>query len=53
MYKIMRTLAEAKFDGVMIPDHVPEMVGGPHVGYAYSIAYMKARRDRANAEVRA
>jgi mannonate dehydratase len=52
MYKIMRTLAEVKFDGVMIPDHVPEMVGGPRVGYAYSIAYMKAMRDRAYAEVK-
>jgi mannonate dehydratase len=52
MYKIMRTLAEVKFNGVMIPDHVPEMVGGPRVGYAYSIAYMKAMRDRAYAEVR-
>jgi mannonate dehydratase len=52
MYKIMKTLAEVKFDGVMIPDHVPEMVGGPRVGYAYSIAYMKAMRDRAYAEVK-
>ena len=52
MYKIMRTLAEVKFDGVMIPDHVPEMVGGPRVGYAYSIAYMKAMRDRAYAELK-
>lgn len=52
MYKIMRTLAEVKFDGVMIPDHVPEMVGGPRVGYAYSIAYMKAMRDRAYADLK-
>jgi mannonate dehydratase len=52
MYKIMKTLAEVKFNGVMIPDHVPEMVGGPRVGYAYSIAYMKAMRDRAYAEVK-
>ena len=51
MYKIMRTLREVNFDGVMIPDHVPEMVGGHRVGTAYSIAYMKAMRDRANAEV--
>jgi hypothetical protein len=28
------------------------MVGGPRVGYAYSIAYMKAMRDRAYAEVK-
>jgi mannonate dehydratase len=52
MYKIMKTLAEVKFNGVMIPDHVPEMVGGPRVGYAYSIAYMKAMRDRAYAELK-
>lgn len=52
MYKIMRTLREVNFDGAIIPDHVPEMIGGPRVGTAYSIAYMKAMRDRANAEVR-
>lgn len=51
MYRIMRTLREVNFDGVMIPDHVPEMLGGHRVGTAYSIAYMKAMRDRANAEV--
>ncbi len=52
MYKIMKTLAEVKFNGVMIPDHVPEMVGGPRVGYAYSIGMMKAMRDRAYAELK-
>jgi len=42
MYKVMRALREVNFDGVMIPDHIPEMIGGSRAGTAYSIAYMKA-----------
>jgi mannonate dehydratase len=53
MYKVMKALREVDFDGVVIPDHIPEMIGGPRAGTAYSIAYMKALLQRANAEVRA
>jgi mannonate dehydratase len=53
MYRVMRALREVEFDGIIIPDHIPEMIGGPRVGTAYSIAYMKALLDRANAEYRA
>jgi mannonate dehydratase len=49
MYKVMRALREVNFSGVMIPDHIPEMIGG-RAGTAYSIAYMKALRKRANEE---
>ncbi len=28
MYKVMRALREVSFSGVMIPDHVPQMIGG-------------------------
>jgi mannonate dehydratase len=49
MYKVMRTLREVNFNGVMIPDHVPGMIGD-RAGTAYSIAYMKAYRERANQE---
>ena len=49
MYKVMRALREVNFNGVMIPDHVPEMLGG-RAGTAYSIAYMKALLKRANEE---
>jgi len=51
MYTVMRTLREVGFDGCVIPDHVPDMLGGPRVGTAYSIAYMRALIQAANDEV--
>ena len=50
MYKVMRALREVDFDGVIIDDHIPGMVGGNRVGTAYTIAYMRALMERANAE---
>ena len=50
MYKVMRALREVNFNGVMIPDHIPEMIGGGRAGTAFSIAYMKALLKRANEE---
>jgi mannonate dehydratase len=50
MYKVMRALREVNFNGVMIPDHIPEMIGGSRAGTAYSVAYMKALLKRANEE---
>jgi mannonate dehydratase len=52
MYKIMKALREVHFDGAVIADHVPGMVGGPRAATAYSIGYMRALLERANAEVR-
>ena len=51
MYPVMKTMQEAGFDGVAIPDHIPSMAGNHRVGTAYTIAYMKAYRDRAETEV--
>ena len=51
MYKVMKALREVNFDGALIADHVPNMVGGYRVGLAYSIGYMRALLERANAEV--
>ncbi|HZE82989.1 MAG TPA: mannonate dehydratase [Puia sp.] len=51
MYKIMQALKRVDFDGVIIPDHIPNMAGGPNVGTAYTIGYMKALLNRVNAEV--
>jgi mannonate dehydratase len=51
MYKAMRLLVEVDFRGAVIADHVPGMVGHRNVAWAYSIAYMKAMLDRANAEL--
>ncbi len=51
MYTIMQALKRNNFKGVIIPDHIPKMDGGPNVGTAYSIGYMKALLNRVNAEV--
>ena len=51
MYKVMKALREVNFDGALIADHVPTMVGGYRVGLAYSIGYMRALLERANAEI--
>jgi mannonate dehydratase len=50
MYKVMRALREVGFNGAMIPDHIPGMIGD-RAGTAYTIAYMKAYRQRANEEI--
>jgi len=42
MLKLMKTLYEVDFRGALIADHVPTMVGGSRVGWAYSIGYIKA-----------
>ena len=52
MNKLMRTLREIDFRGVVIADHVPQMVGGRLTGWAYSIGYIKALLAAANAEAR-
>ena len=51
MYQVMKTLAEVRFDGIAIPDHVPLMAGDPKAGYAYTVGYMKSLLARAQAEV--
>jgi len=50
MYQVVRALREVNFDGVMIPDHVPGDM--PTISSAYTIGYMRALRERANAEFR-
>jgi mannonate dehydratase len=47
MRKVMRALVEVGFDGILIADHVPAMVGGRRPGWAYSIGYIKALYDMA------
>ena len=42
MYKIMQALREVNFDGIVILDHSPAMVGGHHAQTAYGFAYMRA-----------
>ena len=49
MYQVMKALREVNFDGIVIPDHVPGG-GYPAANNSYTIGYMKALRDRVNAE---
>lgn len=50
MYDVMKALRDVKFDGCIIPDHIPAMLGGHRVGVAYSIAYMRALVQAVNNE---
>jgi mannonate dehydratase len=53
MSKIMEALVEVKFDGIVILDHTPTVVGGHYPEQAYGFAYMKALLNRAQAESKA
>ncbi|MGC1463740.1 MAG: mannonate dehydratase [Terracidiphilus sp.] len=50
MSNIMAALVEVKFDGIVILDHTPAVVGGHYPEQAYGFAYMKALMNRALAE---
>lgn len=50
MKKMMRTLVEVDFRGILIADHVPAMAGDRHTGWAYSIGYIRALYDMARDE---
>jgi mannonate dehydratase len=52
MNRLMRTLCEVDFRGIVIADHVPGMVGGRLTGWAYSIGYIKALLAAATAGAR-
>jgi mannonate dehydratase len=45
MKKLMRTLVDVDFRGILIADHVPAMVGDRRTGWAYSIGYIRALYD--------
>ena len=51
MYQVMKVMREVNFQGVAIPDHIPNMANEGRVGTAYTIAYMNALVKRANEEV--
>ena len=50
MHLVMRALREVEFDGAIIPDHIPNLLGGSRAGVAYSIAYMRALIQAVNNE---
>lgn len=43
MFRIVGILKRHRYDGVLIPDHTPEMTcGAPwHAGMAYALGYMR------------
>lgn len=47
MKKLMRTLVDVDFRGILIADHVPQMVGDRHTGWAFSLGYIRALYDMA------
>ena len=52
MWKLMKALRDVDYDGCVIGDHFPQMVGGGRTAIAYTVGYMKALLSRANAEAR-
>jgi mannonate dehydratase len=50
MYKIMKALRDVDYDGIVILDHSPSMVGGAYAQIAYAFGYMRALLNRAEAE---
>ena len=53
MYKIAKALVEVSYDGNVMWDHTPRMVGGRYAECAYGFAYMKALFQAAQAEAQA
>ena len=50
MKKLMRTLLDVDFRGILIADHVPRMVGDRRTGWAFSLGYIRALHDMARDE---
>ena len=51
MTEIVRILRDADYDGVLVPDHVPDFSAPSpwHTGNAYTIGYMRALVQNAEA----
>jgi mannonate dehydratase len=52
MKQVMRVLVAVDFRGILIADHVPQMIGDRRTAWAYSIGYIKALYDMARDERR-
>lgn len=54
MYRVMNALRKVRYDGIAIPDHIPQLAGDEGIqpiGTAYCTAYMRALLRRKNQEV--
>ena len=49
MSRVVQTLVEVGFDGAVIPDHLPEMVGGRRAAQAYAVGYIRGLLQAADA----
>jgi mannonate dehydratase len=49
----MKALHDVGFEGIVILDHSPRMVGGDYAQTAYGFAYMKGLLNGVHAEARA
>ena len=50
MHRVVQALREIAFEGAIMSDHLPQMVGGRHAAEAWSIGYMKALVQAVNNE---
>ena len=50
MFKIVEALRDVGFDGAIMSDHLPRMVGGARAAEAYGVAYMKALVNAAQSQ---
>jgi len=50
MHQVMRALREVQFDGAIISDHLPAMLGGRRAAEAFSVGYQKALVQAVNNE---
>ena len=50
MHLVMRALREVSFDGGLMSDHLPQMVGGYYAAEAYHVGYIKALVQAVNNE---
>ena len=54
MYQVVKSLRQVRFNGSMVPDHIPAFAGDRgmnRAGTAYCITYMRSLLRRANEEV--
>ena len=52
MLKAMQAYKDVEYDGLLLPDHLPRMVGDTryqHVSRAYAVGYIKALMAAVNA----
>jgi mannonate dehydratase len=54
MYQVMKALRQVRYNGPLVPDHIPQLAGDTgtrRAGTAYCIAYIRSLLRRANEEV--